>query len=396
VRLARQLAGGFTVTREALAAGRIEVGQARVIVAAVAALPDPVGAEVRRQAEEHLVALAAEHDEKALRVLGRRVFEVVDPAAADAEEGRRLAGQEARAARVSYLHLFDNGDGTHTGRFKIPSLHAVLLTKMLHALLAGPTTEAGARPDRRAGSRADRGAGRSTPATARIPGTSPIQTTGLAVPSGTAGQTLRQDEPQRDVPRPHDDHPDDVSQPEAATVASGLTRPELMGQALCGLLERFPADRLPRAGGVSARVVVLLDYEKLLSGLGASRLDTGERLSAGMARRLACEAGIIPAVLRRTLGGRSVVLDLGRTTRFHTEHQRIALSIEQGGCTAETCDRPPGWCDAHHDGTSWAHGGGTSVTHGRLLCPFHHRKAHDPHYDMETLPTGRVRFHRMT
>jgi hypothetical protein len=169
-----------------------------------------------------------------------------------------------------------------------------------------------------------------------------------------------------------------------------------MGQALCDLLERFPADRLPRAGGVSARVVVLLDYDKLLTGLGAVELDTGERLSAGVARRLACEAGIIPAVLRRTLGGRSVVLDLGRTTRFHTEHQRIALGIEQGGCTAESCDRPQGWCHAHHDGTTWAHGGGTSVEHGRLLCPFHHRRAHDPHYDMETLPTGQIRFHRRT
>jgi hypothetical protein len=169
-----------------------------------------------------------------------------------------------------------------------------------------------------------------------------------------------------------------------------------MGQAFCDLLERMAAHRLPRAGGVSATVVVLLDYDQLLSGLGTARLDTGEPLSAAQARRLACEAGIIPAVYRRVLGGRSVVLDLGRRRRFHTEHQRIALGIEQGGCTAEGCDRPPGWCHAHHDAVSWADGGHTSLVNGRLLCGHHHRAAHDPTYQTHRLPTGSITFHRRT
>ena len=67
-------------------------------------------------------------------------------------------------------------------------------------------------------------------------------------------------------------------------------------------------------------------------------------LDAGAARRLACEAGIIPAVL----GGRSQVLDLGRKKRFHTEAQRIAKTIEAGGCEIEGCDWPPGQCHLHH------------------------------------------------
>ena len=122
-------------------------------------------------------------------------------------------------------------------------------------------------------------------------------------------------------------------------------------------------------------MVVLLDYDTLLSGLGTARLDTGERISAGLARRLACQAGVIPAVVRRLVDGRSVVLDLGRKRRLHTEHMRIALAVEQGGCTAEHCDRPAGWCHAHHD-VPWSAGGPTSVTNGRLLCSFHHHKAH--------------------
>ena len=104
-----------------------------------------------------------------------------------------------------------------------------------------------------------------------------------------------------------------------------------------------------------------------------------------------CRAGIIPAVL----GTQSQVLDLGRRTRFHTEPQRIALALEQGGCTAEGCDWPPGMCHAHHD-QPFSSGGATSVKNGRLLCPRHHARAHDPTYQTTTLPTGKVRFHRRT
>jgi hypothetical protein len=86
---------------------------------------------------------------------------------------------------------------------------------------------------------------------------------------------------------------------------------------------------------------------------------------------------------------------MGRKRRLHTEHMRIALSVEQGGCTAERCDRPAGWCHAHHD-VPWSAGGSTSVANGRLLCSFHHHKAHSAGFTLERLPDNRVRFHRRT
>jgi len=49
--------------------------------------------------------------------------------------------------------------------------------------------------------------------------------------------------------------------------------------------------------------------------------NTGGRISAAEARRLACTAGIIPMVL----GGKSQVLDVGRKRRFHTEGMRVAI-----------------------------------------------------------------------
>ncbi|HYO38485.1 MAG TPA: DUF222 domain-containing protein, partial [Nocardioidaceae bacterium] len=127
-------------TGAALAAGDLDVAQARVIVRAIDALPDTVPGEVRARAERHLITLAGEHDAITLAVLGRRVLEVIDPETAEEEEGRKLAAEEAAAARATYLHLFHHSDGTSTGRFKIPTLHAAMLTKMLQAFLTPTNT----------------------------------------------------------------------------------------------------------------------------------------------------------------------------------------------------------------------------------------------------------------
>ena len=238
---------------------------------------------------------------------------------------------------MTYLQLSANPDGSHTGRFKIPALHAAMLTKMLHAF------------------------------------TNPHQNQHSGMGRDTVGQ---------------DGHAGRVEDRK-------VSRPERLGEAFCRLLERIPADRLPLTGGMSATVVVLLDYDQLLSGLGTATLDTGEPISAGLARQLACETGLIPAVWRRVLGSPSVVLDLGRRTRLHTEPQRTALTIRDRGCTTHGCDRPAAWCHAHHD-TPWSTGGGTSVENGRLLCAYHHAKAHSPGYQTRHLPTGQIQFHRRT
>jgi hypothetical protein len=121
----------------------------------------------------------------------------------------------------------------------------------------------------------------------------------------------------------------------------------------------------------------------------AAPLDTGGRISASEARRLACRAGIIPMVL----GGRGQVLDLGRKRRLHTEGMRVAMGVRDRGCTAEHCETPPGLCHAHHD-IPWSGGGHTNIDTGRLLCPHHHRRVHDPRYQTTRLANGKIRFHR--
>ena len=135
--------------------------------------------------------------------------------------------------------------------------------------------------------------------------------------------------------------------------------------------------------------MVTMTVDTLMGGLKAAQLDTGHRISPGLARRLACRAGIIPAVLE----ARSQVLDMGRKTRFHTEPQRIAFALEQGGCTAEGCDWPPGHV-SRPPRPSFQHGRQHVGEKRPAPLPRHHARAHDPAYTITKLPDGKVRFHR--
>ncbi len=178
----------------------------------------------------------------------------------------------------------------------------------------------------------------------------------------------------------------------AANGPLGERRPtaERLGEAFAELLRRYPRTKLPKAGGLNATVVVLMPYDTLMGSIRAAKLDTGEPISAGLARRIACEAGIIPAVL----GGRSEVLDLGRSKRLHSPAQRIVATIEQGGCIAEGHDCAPAFTQMHHP-IPWSKGGETNRD-GWMLCPDAHRRTHDSRYTHERLPNGKVRFTRRT
>ena len=158
-----------------------------------------------------------------------------------------------------------------------------------------------------------------------------------------------------------------------AEVRQTRPTPVAAGQAFTELLERMDAKDLPTVGGVGATVVVTMTIDSLMGGLAAAALDTGEVISAGAARRLACEAGVIPMVL----GGKSEVLDVGRRRRFHTRAQRLAIAQRDKICVVGGCDAPPSRCHVHHV-VPWSEGGGTSVQDGRLYCSAHHAMVHDP------------------
>jgi hypothetical protein len=164
-----------------------------------------------------------------------------------------------------------------------------------------------------------------------------------------------------------------------------------LGEAFGSFLEAIDPTPLPLHGGDATTLLVTVDLGVLRGGPGTALVgDTS--ISAGQARRLACTASIIPVVL----DGASQVLDLGRRRRLFSRTQRKALSIRQPTCGADICDIPAAWCEAHHAGDPWSHGGRTDLVDGVLLCSFHHHRAHDHRYRTDRLPDGGVRFHRRT
>ena len=131
--------------------------------------------------------------------------------------------------------------------------------------------------------------------------------------------------------------------------------------------------RLPEHGGEPPQVTVTVPFDPLTEALGTATTDNGERMSAATARRLACDARILPIVL----GGAGQVLDAGRSRRLATGALRQALVARDRGCAFPGCDRPPRWCDAHHL-RPWSEGGPTRLDNLVLLCRHHHRTLHDP------------------
>ncbi len=130
-------------------------------------------------------------------------------------------------------------------------------------------------------------------------------------------------------------------------------------------------------GGGRHTVNVGLSHQALLDGLGTAGTPDGQRLPAATARRMACDASIIPAVY----GADSEILDFGRRTRTISAGLRHFLTARDGGCTWPGCDRPPSYTEAHHR-KHWIDGGETNPEDLELLCCHHHHQVHEGGWNM--------------
>ncbi len=222
-------------TEAALAGGDISAKQADVISQALSWLPEDVTEDQRDTCERTLLKDAQKLTLKDLRARARRITETYKTSEddVDADEDEQLRRQEAAARAKTSFSMWDNRDGTHTGRFTLPEAQATMLKTALDALAA------------------------------------PHQSVGTV--NAATGE--------------HDD------------VGFGQSYPQRLGHAFAALVELLPADRLPSNGGVSAVVTVNLDLSTLMGGLKAAGLSDGTRISAEQARRLACTAQLVPIVL---------------------------------------------------------------------------------------------------
>lgn len=129
------------------------------------------------------------------------------------------------------------------------------------------------------------------------------------------------------------------------------------------------------SGSPRAEVVVHVDLESLRNGVHrhtTSRTNLGADLPIETVRRLACEADVIPVVL----DGRSVPIDVGRSKRLATAHQRRALEAFHRTCAAPDCEVPFHHCQIHHI-RYWENGGSTDMSNQVPLCTRHHHAAHE-------------------
>jgi hypothetical protein len=325
--------------------GAVTLAQAHVIRRALDALPAAVDADTIDRAETHLVACAGEFGPKELGRIGRRVLDVVAPEIAEAAEAARLADLETAEAERTRMTMRRQGDGTTRISALVPDAVATRLATYLEAF-ANP----------------------------RAPHTKTC-----------------------------DDDPAGESD-DAGVAEDPFTRlpyPRRMGEAFARFLETADPTRLPIHGGDATTVIVTIPLDSLRTELATADLIgaglvpgddlTGDRITAGDARRLACTAKILPAVL----DGTGLPVDLGRAKRLFTPAQRKALLIRDQTCRTEGCDVPGTWCDAHHL-EPWHNDGPTDLDNGILLCPHHHHRAHDTGYRTDRLPNGDLRFHRRT
>jgi Domain of unknown function (DUF222)/HNH endonuclease len=206
--------------------------------------------------------------------------------------------------------------------------------------------------------------------------------------------------------------------------------------ALAELARRsLEGGRLPQSGGVRPQLLVTVDLDSLLGHPGGLGGETGGPvpLDPEACRRLACDGAVTRVLVTRqppghrehrgddldhhdhhplpdpggeaslatrlqmaatmlppTLGGApSQPLEVGRTTRVVSAAQRHALVVRDGGCVFPDCDRPPGWCEAHHL-VHWLHGGPTDLPNLALLCRAHHRAVHEGGWRLKRDPDGRL------
>ncbi len=190
------------------------------------------------------------------------------------------------------------------------------------------------------------------------------------------------------------EHPDETGEP-----------PRTTGQRRCDAL----VEMARRATGADDHspcaqpLVMVVTNLPALQGLAGGQADivgagaTGgggvdaQPIGLDTLRRLCCDS----TVSRVVLGAQSEVLDVGRASRVATTAQRRALFIRDGGCVFPGCDRPPGWCQAHHV-VHWGDGGPTDLGNMALICNHHHHLCHEGGWAMRpaTGPPGWFEFVR--
>ncbi len=170
--------------------------------------------------------------------------------------------------------------------------------------------------------------------------------------------------------------------------AEAPTGAERRAEALVAVAESYVAGARTTRSDDQFQVVVHVDAAALRDSgeAGRAELADGTPIAAETARRLACDAALVPLLER---DGKP--LSVGRKTRAIPPALRRALESRDGGCRFPGCTSRRR-AHAHHI-EHWAHGGETKLSNLVQLCPFHHRLVHEGGFALERSAAG-LRFRR--
>lgn len=169
------------------------------------------------------------------------------------------------------------------------------------------------------------------------------------------------------------------------------SRATLRAEALADLCRRAQGTEPGQSPTTDITLVARLDepdpIESREPGESGLRTPDGARLDPARYAHLLCDPVLHPLLVDH----RQVPLALGLAVRLATPGQRRALAIRDGGCVFPGCDRPPGWCDAHHV-QPCEQLGPTDLFNLALLCRYHHGISHRRGWAMEPGTDGDFRW----
>jgi hypothetical protein len=179
----------------------------------------------------------------------------------------------------------------------------------------------------------------------------------------------------------------------ASTPVSGDTRSASQRNAdglsdICRASLSTAEDR--KSGGGHPHVIVTVDADSLASAPGSAgspgaMLGWVGPINTTTAQRVSCDADVTVVAV----GGPDGAREIGRSRRFFTTAQRVAMIARVGDrCAVPYCDRPVLWSDAHHL-RAWANGGPTVIDNGALPCAAHHTMLHEGHWTLHRGDDGR-------